>query len=286
MTADRIYEVEVAADAETAWAALTEPETVHRYYYGTAPRTTWEVGSPIEFVDGDGDVQITGEVLEHEPPRRLAHSFVATWYGEPDDQGSLHWTITPTATGCRVTLVHRGARAQTREGSETADGSRHIIDALKSLLDGPDISSSIVIDAPLERVWDAIVDSAAFGAWFGAEFDGPFEVGATTTGRIRPTAVDPEVAAAQEPHRGAPLVLHVTAIEPRSRFAFRWHPIDGEDATTTVEVIVEEAAEGTLVTFTENGFDALPEDRRTAAREGNEGGWDAQTRLLAGYLAA
>lgn len=51
-------------------------------------------------------------------------------------------------------------------------------------------------------------------------------------------------------------------------------------------MIVEEAAEGTLVTFTENGFDALPEDRRTAAREGNEGGWDAQTRLLAGYLAA
>jgi uncharacterized protein YndB with AHSA1/START domain len=74
-------------------------------------------------------------VLEFEPPLRLAHTFIATWYGEDDDQGSLHWEVTPAGTGCRITLTHRGARAETREGSETADGSRHIIDALKQLLD-------------------------------------------------------------------------------------------------------------------------------------------------------
>jgi uncharacterized protein YndB with AHSA1/START domain len=135
MTDDRVYEVEVAATPAAAWAALTDPDTVRRYYYGTAPRTTWEVGSPIEFVDDDGDAQIVGEVLEFEPPRRLAHTFIATWYGERDDQGSLHWEVAPSGTGCRITLIHRGARAQTREGSETADGSRHIIDSLKELLE-------------------------------------------------------------------------------------------------------------------------------------------------------
>jgi len=137
MTTDRIYEVQVAASAEEAWNALTDPQTVRRYYFDTAPRTTWEVGSPIEFVDDDGDAQITGTVLEFEPPTRLAHTFIATWYGAEDDQGSLHWEISPTADGCRVTLVHRGARADTREGSETADGSRHLIDSLKALLEAP-----------------------------------------------------------------------------------------------------------------------------------------------------
>ena len=135
MTDDRVYEVEVAATPAAAWTALTDPDTVRRYYYGTAPRTTWEVGAPIEFVDDDGESQIVGEVLEFEPPRRLAHTFIATWYGERDDQGSLHWEVAPSGTGCRITLIHRGARAQTREGSETADGSRHIIDALKELLE-------------------------------------------------------------------------------------------------------------------------------------------------------
>jgi len=131
---DRVYEIEVTASPDEAWAALTEPETVKRYYYGTSPRTTWEVGSVIDFVDDDGDVQLTGEILEFDPPRRLAHTFIATWYGERDDQGSLHWEVAPTAVGSRITLVHRGARAQTREGSETSGGSREIIEALRDLL--------------------------------------------------------------------------------------------------------------------------------------------------------
>jgi len=135
MTDDRIHEVTVSASADDAWKALTDPDTVRRYYFDTAPRTTWEVGSPIEFVDDDGDAQIVGEVLEFEPPTRLAHTFIATWYGERDDQGSLHWEISPTDEGCRITLIHRGARAATREGSETADGSRQIIEALKELLE-------------------------------------------------------------------------------------------------------------------------------------------------------
>lgn len=133
---DRVYEVTTTATPEAAWAALTDPHIVRHYYYGTAPRTTWGVGSPIQFVDDDGDAQIVGEVLEFDPPARLAHTFIATWYGGRDDQGALHWEIAPTDEGCRITLIHRGAQADTREGSETADGSREIIEALKKLLDG------------------------------------------------------------------------------------------------------------------------------------------------------
>ena len=130
MTDDRIYEVEVAAPPQKVWEALTEPHTVRRYYYGTSPRTSWEVGSPIEFVDDDGEVQIEGVVLAFEPPVRLAHTFIATWYGGRDDQGSLHWEVAPSDVGSRVTLIHRGAHAATREGSETADGSQHVIQSL------------------------------------------------------------------------------------------------------------------------------------------------------------
>lgn len=135
MTDDRIYAIDVSVTPEKAWAALVDPDTVRRYYYGTAPVTTWAVGSPIEFRDDDGDAQIVGEVLEFEPPRRLAHTFIATWYGGRDDQGSLHWEIEPTSEGCRITLIHRGAKAETREGSETADGSREIIEALRAVLE-------------------------------------------------------------------------------------------------------------------------------------------------------
>lgn len=131
---DRVLQVEVAATPEAAWAALTDPATVRRYYFDTSPRTTWEIGGPIDFVDDEGETQLTGVVLAFEPPRRLAHTFIATWYGEHDDQGSLHWEIEPTDAGARITLVHRGARAATREGAETLDGSRYLIEAVRDLL--------------------------------------------------------------------------------------------------------------------------------------------------------
>ncbi|MFH8252656.1 SRPBCC family protein [Microbacterium sp. B2969] len=149
-----------------------------------------------------------------------------------------------------------------------------------------DIRRSIVVSSSLERVWRAIVDSTEFGTWFGAEFDGPFDAGVTTTGRIVPTTIDAAVAAAQEPHRGTPLTAEVVAIEPMRRFAFRWHPVPDSDVLTLVEFSLAEEGDGVRVTITEDGFDALPAEQRDAAREGNDGGWDAQTRLLAGYLAS
>jgi uncharacterized protein YndB with AHSA1/START domain len=100
-----------------------------------------------------------------------------------------------------------------------------------------------------------------------------------------PTAIDPEVAAAQEPHRGTPLTLDIVAIEPMRRLAFRWQPVGDSTVRTAVEFLFEQAESGIRVTMTEDGFDELPEELRGPAREGNEGGWAAQTRLLAGYLA-
>lgn len=132
---DRVFTIDVAATPEAAWNALTEPATVRRYYFGTSPRTTWEIGATIDFVNDDGDVQLTGVILEFEPPRRLAHTFIATWYGTRDDQGSLHWEIEPTSSGSRITLIHRGARVESREGDETFDGSRQVIEALRDVLD-------------------------------------------------------------------------------------------------------------------------------------------------------
>ena len=131
---DRVLQVEVTATAEAAWAALTDPAIVRSYYFDTTPRTTWQIGSPIDFVDDDGAVQLTGVVLEFDPPRRLAHTFIATWYGQRDDQGSLHWEIEPSTAGVTITLVHKGVRSATQEGSETLDGSRHLIESVRDLL--------------------------------------------------------------------------------------------------------------------------------------------------------
>jgi uncharacterized protein YndB with AHSA1/START domain len=154
------------------------------------------------------------------------------------------------------------------------------------------IEKKIVLKASREKVWHAISDSRQFGAWFGAELDGPFVAGEWLTARIAPTQVDLEVAKLQEPHAGTPWRMLVETIEPMQRFAFRWHPfaIDktkdySDEPTTLVTFTLSDAEGGTLLTITESGFDALPPSRRAEAFKANEGGWEHQCKLIEKYLA-
>jgi uncharacterized protein YndB with AHSA1/START domain len=155
------------------------------------------------------------------------------------------------------------------------------------------IEKTVILRAPVERVWRAITDSGEFGRWFGAQFDGPFAPGARVTATIRPTELDPEVAAQQEAYAGIPFVVWIETMEDARRFAFRWHP-GGEpvdvanatrDQTTLVTFELEPVPEGTRLTIRETGFDVVPLERRAKALMENEEGWEMQARLITAYLA-
>jgi len=155
------------------------------------------------------------------------------------------------------------------------------------------IEKTIVLKAPIERVWRAIGDSQAFGAWFGVDFEGPFVQGARLKGKIVPTSVDPEVAKLQKPHEGMPFEISVERIEPPRALAFRWHPYAIEpgvdysaEPTTLVTFELKEVSGGVRLTITESGYDRIALARRAEAFKANEGGWEMQTQLIAKYLAA
>jgi len=151
------------------------------------------------------------------------------------------------------------------------------------------IEKSVLLRAPLDRVWSAISDSAQFGRWFGMRFNGPFVAGSTVRGVIAPTTVDDEVARSQEPYAGMADTWEIVAVEPRRRFAYRWHPFGGDDhagePTTLVEFTLDETPDGVMLRITESGFTAIPAHRRTAAFEANSEGWSAQVELVQKYLA-
>jgi uncharacterized protein YndB with AHSA1/START domain len=151
------------------------------------------------------------------------------------------------------------------------------------------IQKTTILKAPIAKVWNAISDSAAFGAWFGMTVEGPFVEGKTTIGTIAKTQVDDEVAKQQEPYVGMRSDLMIERIVPLKLLAFRWHPGADPDTgpnapTTLVTFELEEVAGGTRLTITESGFEGLPLERRAKAFADNEGGWEAQLGLIAKYL--
>jgi uncharacterized protein YndB with AHSA1/START domain len=158
-------------------------------------------------------------------------------------------------------------------------------------MDTDRIEKKIQLRASLPRVWRAVSNSTEFGSWFGMKFDGPFVPGNTVRGVIVPTTVDPAVAESQEPYSGLPVEILVEQMDPEKLFSFRWHPFAIErevdysaEPTTLVTFTMEESASGVILTVTESGFDRIPLERRAKAFSANEGGWDAQMKLIAEYL--
>jgi len=159
-------------------------------------------------------------------------------------------------------------------------------------MDTDRIVKKIHLRAPRARVWRALTDSKEFGSWFGVKFDGPFAPDQPLRGVIVPTSVDPEVAKHQKPYEGKPFDIVVAQIEPQRLFSFRWHPFAVEpgvdyshEPMTLIEFVLEEAANGTMLTVTESGFDSIPLERRAKAFTANEQGWGFVMSLIEKHLA-
>ncbi len=147
---------------------------------------------------------------------------------------------------------------------------------------GERIVKAVVLKAPIERVWRAITDHEEFGAWFRAKVDQPFELGRTQTGHMTEPGYEYYLWRST-----------VAAMEAPRLFAFRWpHPQDPHAASyegepeTLVTFELEAVPQGTRLTITESGFEAIDEGRRAAALRDKTQGWNVQAERIAAYLGA
>ena len=142
------------------------------------------------------------------------------------------------------------------------------------------IERDTVIDAPVERVWELITQPEHVGRWFG-------DAGATID--LRP---------------GGALVLRwsdfdtshgrVVAVEPHTRFSYRWAPFQDpggdepvEGNSTLVEFTLTPEGESTRLRVVESGFASLAtsEQQRIENHAGNTDGWRQELDELRRYAA-
>jgi uncharacterized protein YndB with AHSA1/START domain len=134
------------------------------------------------------------------------------------------------------------------------------------------IVKQIELKAPIARVWRAVTDYEQFNEWFKVALDAPFVPGQSTRGKVTYPGYEHMV-----------MEVVVEKMEPERLFSFRWIPYEvgsnadfSKEITTLVEFRLESAGDGTLLTVTESGFDALPPERRDKAYRMNEQGWAEQ----------
>jgi uncharacterized protein YndB with AHSA1/START domain/DNA-binding transcriptional ArsR family regulator len=131
-----VFEVYIRTTPERLWQAITDPAMTSAYYFNSRVDSDFRAGSPITFHQADGSLDIEGQVVEADPPRKLVHTFAVRWDPSFDDPPSrVTWELTPMGEVCRLTLVHDGFESETRTYSEVGGGWPLILSSLKSYLE-------------------------------------------------------------------------------------------------------------------------------------------------------
>jgi len=142
------------------------------------------------------------------------------------------------------------------------------------------IEKVVELAAAVPRVWRAITDYREFGQWFRVRLDGPFKVGATTTGNITYPGFE---------HIKWESVTE--RLDHERLFAFSWPPsaVDpdtdyDDDAKVVVEFRLEPSEKGTRLTIIETGFLHFPASKRLEVLRSNKQGWDIQAENITAHV--
>jgi uncharacterized protein YndB with AHSA1/START domain/DNA-binding transcriptional ArsR family regulator len=135
---DHVYIVYISASPERIWRAMTDGVETERYYYGTRVGSEWSKGSRIAYEYPDGRVAADGELLEIDPPRRLAMTFHARWDPEIEAEGPVQqvWEIEPGDDGTsKLTVTTIGLRVGSRMAEEFGAGMIYIVSGMKTWIE-------------------------------------------------------------------------------------------------------------------------------------------------------
>ena len=121
------------------WDALTKPELIKQYLFGTEVNTDWQVGSPITYrgVWEGKPYEDKGEILQIEPEKLLVSTFWSSLAGLPDvpeNYKTVHYELSPENGGTKLTIIQDN-NADQAEADHSAQNWNTVLDSLKKLLE-------------------------------------------------------------------------------------------------------------------------------------------------------
>jgi uncharacterized protein YndB with AHSA1/START domain len=269
----------IAAPRERVWRAITEPEELGAWFL---PR---ELGAQMARDEAGklsvlmGPMTMDMALLEAlDPPRQV------TTRGLPDRLLATTYSLADENDGTRVTVVMTGfealpAEAVTERLEPSGRAWEKALQNLKAYVEGSTlpypqgfvaallgyrretprrlmVERSIWINAPRERVWQALTDPAQVEQWFSPGTSWTmtaFEVG----GRF--FVYDAE-------HQAELYTQVIEVLDPPRRYATRSAPTPPEQPHLSEWTLSEEAG-GTRLTISYSGYELDPADGREAAME-------------------
>lgn len=132
-------DVVIKASPTRVWEALTKPELIKQYLFGTEAISDWQVGSPITYkgVWQGKTYEDKGRVLRAEPGKLLVSTYWSSMSGlsdAPEHYNTVTYELAPAEGGTKLTV--------TQDNNPTEESRRHseknwvlVLQGLKQLLE-------------------------------------------------------------------------------------------------------------------------------------------------------
>jgi uncharacterized protein YndB with AHSA1/START domain len=76
-----------------------------------------------------------GEVLEYDPPRLLAYTWIANWHDDAACRTAVRWELTPKAGGTRLKVTHSGLATLPVARKDYSGGWPGVVEQLKQFVE-------------------------------------------------------------------------------------------------------------------------------------------------------
>ncbi len=132
--------ITIDASAPKVWEALTRPQLIKEYLFGTDVTTDWQVGSPITYkgVWQGKPYEDKGKVLQNEPGKLLVSTFWSSLAGLPDRPENYQTVRYELSAAGEVT--HLTVTQDNNPSQEAADHSgqnwQMVLGGIKKLVEG------------------------------------------------------------------------------------------------------------------------------------------------------
>jgi uncharacterized protein YndB with AHSA1/START domain len=132
--------ITINAPASRVWDALTKPDLIQQYLFGTEVTTDWRVGSPITY-QGTWEGKAykdKGKILQVEPGKLLVSTFWSSLSGLPDvpeSYNTVRYELSTEGGGTRLTVTQDNNATQ-EEASRSEQNWKILLDGMKKLLEG------------------------------------------------------------------------------------------------------------------------------------------------------
>jgi uncharacterized protein YndB with AHSA1/START domain len=132
-----IYVTYIRTTPDALWRALTDTDFIPQWWMGVRAQAEWRVGGPWKLVLTDGRTADSGEVLEFEPPRRLALKWRNEFMPELTAEGwsQCLFELEPLGEAVKLTVTHSIPVDGSKLIKAVAGGWPQILSNLKTLIE-------------------------------------------------------------------------------------------------------------------------------------------------------